>query len=310
MIKVYCPNCGAGLKTKDDSRGKCFRCPKCRQPVHVPDPEPALAELSESLEPEPQPAPPPAHVQQTVNVTVGDVSNRTGYPCKRCSSTNLYAVKKTKTAGYICFVIGLFTGPFTCGAGTILCIVAFFLNQKETRCKDCSAKWFDPASPIPARLNYVKLGVALFAIAVTLSITASIAWSVGQGTQALEEARRRAHESMEQPSTAYLGWKTDDENLENLNLTDATPSQIESVVARLKKDGFLERAVLTKSRKHVNLYVKKSDFQRLSLVDRNKICLSVLLSFESSGAGDVRVRDSAEKETFAAYSREDGFVEK
>lgn len=193
MIQIYCPNCGAGLKAKDDSRGKSFRCPKCREPVHVPDPSPELVELAESLEPEPQLAPPPASVQQNVNVTVGSVVGSAagaGYPCRRCNRTNLSAVNKTTTAGYICFVIGLFASPFTCGLGILLCIIALFLNQKETRCDDCNAKWFDPASPIPPRANYVKLGVMLGIMLIPILILISLNLAINEALQDSETIQR------------------------------------------------------------------------------------------------------------------------
>jgi hypothetical protein len=51
MIRVECPSCGSRLNAKPELAGKTCKCPKCRQPVTIPRPEPEA--------PPAAPAPPP-----------------------------------------------------------------------------------------------------------------------------------------------------------------------------------------------------------------------------------------------------------
>jgi hypothetical protein len=41
MIRIVCPGCGKKLHANDELAGRTAKCPNCRQPVIIPEPEPS-----------------------------------------------------------------------------------------------------------------------------------------------------------------------------------------------------------------------------------------------------------------------------
>ena len=64
-----------------------------------------------------------------------------GAGCPKCGSLDWHHKTKTTGAGWGLFFGGISLAFFTCGAGLVLCIIAVFLNERITVCRNCRWQW-------------------------------------------------------------------------------------------------------------------------------------------------------------------------
>ncbi len=119
-----CDNCPAVLTFEDERIGERIQCPHCGLETELHRGALVLPEVLPPIVP-----PPP--VQPVVSQPIMQL-------CPFCGG-QLRSIRRTKTSGWILFVIGLFL-VFWC-VGVIFMVMAMFMNETVYRCERCGKEF-------------------------------------------------------------------------------------------------------------------------------------------------------------------------